>query len=59
MEKLFRRPILRIIPVGEVINKVTRAGSSGPLLEIKLGADLDHLNFVKVIRYVPPNEVPG
>jgi rod shape-determining protein MreC len=47
------------ITVGEVINKVARAGSSGPLLEIKLAADLDHLNFVKVIRYVPPNEVPG
>lgn len=47
------------ITVGEVINKVTRAGSSGPLLEIKLAADLEHLNFVKVIRYVPPNEVPG
>ena len=45
--------------VGEVINKVTRTGSAGPLLEIKLGADLDHLNFVKVIRYVPSNEVPG
>lgn len=47
------------IIVGEVINKVGRAGSAGPLLEIKLGADLEHLNFVKVIRYVPPNEVPG
>jgi len=45
--------------IGEVINKVQRAGSSGPLLEIKLGADLAHLNLVKVIRYQPPNEVPG
>jgi len=47
------------ITVGEVINKVARAGSSGPLLEIKLAADLDHLNFVKVIRYKPSNEIPG
>jgi len=47
------------ITVGEVINKVTRSGSSGPLLEIELAADLDHLNFVKVIRYKPQNEVPG
>jgi rod shape-determining protein MreC len=47
------------IIIGEVVNKVNRAGSAGPLLEIKLGADLSHLNFVQVIRYVPPSEVPG
>ncbi|MCU1391490.1 MAG: mreC [Ilumatobacteraceae bacterium] len=47
------------IVIGEVINKVQRAGSSGPLLEIKLGADLDHLNFVRIVLYVPPSEVPG
>ena len=47
------------IVIGEVINKVSRAGSAGPLLEIQLGADLDHLNFVQVVLYVPPSEVPG
>ncbi len=45
--------------IGEVINKVKRAGSAGPLLEIQLGADLEHLNFVQVVLYVPPSEVPG
>ena len=47
------------IVIGEVINKVERAGSAGPLLEIKLGADLGHLNFVHVVLYRPPSEVPG
>ncbi|MCU1393119.1 MAG: mreC [Ilumatobacteraceae bacterium] len=47
------------IVIGEVINKVSKAGSAGPLLEIKLGADLQHLNFVQVVLYRPPNEVPG
>jgi rod shape-determining protein MreC len=47
------------LPIGEVVNKVTRAGSAGPLLEIKLAADLAHLNFVQVVRYVPPSEVPS
>lgn len=45
--------------IGEVINKVSRAGSSGPLLEIKLGANLDQLYFVQVVLYRPTSEVPG
>ncbi len=45
--------------IGRVVNKVSRAGSAGPLLEIKLVADLAHLNFVQVVHYVPPSEVPS
>ncbi len=45
--------------IGQVVNKVARAGSAGPLLEIKLVADLNHLNFVQVVHYVPPSEVPS
>jgi rod shape-determining protein MreC len=46
------------IIIGEVINVVRRAGSAGPLLEIKLAANLAQLNFVQVVRYRPPSEVP-
>jgi rod shape-determining protein MreC len=44
--------------IGEVINVVARPGSAGPLLEIDLAADLDHLNFVQVLKFSPPTEVP-
>ncbi len=44
--------------IGEVINVVSRPGSAGPLLEIDLAADLDHLNFVQVLRFTPLTEVP-
>ena len=47
------------IIIGEVINVVRRPGSSGPLLEIKLAANLAQLNFVQVVRYRPPSEVPS
>ncbi len=46
------------IIIGEVINIVRRAGSAGPLLEIRLAANLAQLNFVQVVRYRPPSEVP-
>lgn len=46
------------IIIGEVINIVRRAGSAGPLLEIRLAANLTQLNFVQVVRYRPPSEVP-
>lgn len=44
--------------IGEVINVVSRPGSAGPLLEIDLAADLDHLNFVQVLKFTPLTEVP-
>ena len=47
------------IVIGEVINIVRRPGSAGPLLEIKLAADLKQLNFVQVVLYRPPSEVPA
>jgi cell shape-determining protein MreC len=45
--------------IGEVINKVEGRGSAGPLLEIKLAADLDHLNLVQVLLYTSADEAPG
>ena len=47
------------IVIGEVINIVRRPGSAGPLLEVKLAADLAQLNFVQVVLYRPPSEVPA
>ncbi|MEO6125705.1 MAG: rod shape-determining protein MreC [Ilumatobacteraceae bacterium] len=47
------------IIIGTVINKIERASSSGPLLEIDLSADLDHLNLVQIVKYRPTSEVPG
>ena len=45
------------IPVGRVINRADRPGVAGPLLEIELNADLDKLNFVRVVLYQPFTEV--
>jgi rod shape-determining protein MreC len=43
------------IIIGEVVNKVERGESEGPLLEIKLAADLNHLSLVQVVQYNPTN----
>jgi rod shape-determining protein MreC len=45
------------IPVGRVINRADRPGVAGPLLEIELNADLDKLNFVRVVLFRPLSEV--
>jgi len=45
------------IPVGRVINRADRPGVGGPLLEIELNADLDKLNFVRVVLFQPLTEV--
>jgi rod shape-determining protein MreC len=45
------------IPVGRVINRADRPGVAGPLLEIELNADLDKLNFVRVVLFHPLTEV--
>lgn len=45
------------IPVGRVINRADRPGVAGPLLEIELYADLDKLNFVRVVLFRPLSEV--
>ncbi len=45
------------IPVGLVANRADRPGSGGPLLDIELYADLDRLNYVRVVLYRPLSEV--
>lgn len=45
------------IPVGRVINRVDRPGVAGPLLEIEFNADLNKLNFVRVVLFRPLSEV--
>jgi cell shape-determining protein MreC len=45
------------IPVGRVINRADRNGVAGPLLEVELNADLDKLNFVRVVLFQPLTEV--
>lgn len=45
------------IPVGRVVNRADRPGSGGPLLDVKLHADLARLNFVRVVLYKPLSEV--
>jgi rod shape-determining protein MreC len=45
------------IPVGRVANRANRPGSGGPLLDIELYADLNRLNFVRVVLYKPLSEV--
>lgn len=47
------------IVVGRVSRVVERAGSGGPLLEVRLNADLEDLNFVRVLLYQPATEAPG
>jgi rod shape-determining protein MreC len=45
------------IPVGRVANRADRPGSGGPLLDVELYADLDRLNYVRVVLYRPLSEV--
>lgn len=44
--------------VGTVSRVVTRTGTSGPLLEVELAANLQSLNFVRVLLYQPATEIP-
>ena len=44
--------------VGTVSRVVTRSGTSGPLLEVELAANLESLNFVRVLLYQPATEIP-
>jgi rod shape-determining protein MreC len=45
------------IPVGLVVNVVNRSTAEGPLLEVEPLANLDELNFVRVVLYKPATEV--
>ena len=42
--------------VGRVARVVGRVGAGGPTVEVETAADLRQLNFVRVIRYIPPIE---
>lgn len=44
------------IVVGTVSKVVRRPGTLGPLLEVDLSANLDYLNFVRVLLYRPSTE---
>lgn len=44
------------LPVGRV-SKITQRRGNSPIVEVKLNADLSHLNFVEVLLYVPASEV--
>ncbi len=47
------------IVVGTVSRVVKRTGTLGPILEVKLSANLDSLNFVRVLLYQPLTERPS
>lgn len=47
------------VVIGVVANVVRRSGSSGPLLQIQLAAELDKLNVLQVVLYRPQSEAPG
>lgn len=44
--------------IGTVSRVITRTGTSGPLLEVELAANLQSLNFVRVLLYQPATEIP-
>jgi cell shape-determining protein MreC len=47
------------LSIGRVSKVTERAGSAGPIVEMEPNADLTRLNFVVVVLYLPPAEVPG
>lgn len=46
------------IVIGTVQRVIPRGGTLGPLLEVKLTANLDSLNFVRILLYQPTSEKP-
>ncbi len=44
--------------VGTVARVVNRKGTAGPLLEVDLAANLESLNFVRILLYQPATEIP-
>lgn len=46
------------IVIGTVSKIVTRTGTLGPILEVKLSANLENLNFIRVLLYQPVTERP-
>ncbi|MSO31943.1 MAG: rod shape-determining protein MreC [Ilumatobacteraceae bacterium] len=47
------------IVVGTVSRIISRTGTLGPLLEVKVAANLESLNFVRVLLYQPTTERPS
>lgn len=47
------------IVIGTVSKVVKRTGTLGPILEVKLSANLTNLNFVRVLLYQPITERPS
>ena len=47
------------IPVGRVANVIRNPGTSGLEIEVELNADLDRLNFLSVVLFVPATEAPA
>ncbi len=47
------------IAVGRVANIIENPGTEGLELEVELNADLDRLNFLTVLLFVPPTERPA
>ena len=53
MEDVAQLAQVSLITVSRVIK---RAGTLGPLLEVKISANLDALNFIRVLLYQPSTE---
>jgi rod shape-determining protein MreC len=47
------------IQIGRVVRVIDRPSSAGPELEVDPVVDFRRLNFLIVLRYVPPTEVPA
>jgi rod shape-determining protein MreC len=47
------------LPIGRVANVITLPGTEGLRLEVEPNADLSRLEFLTVVLFQPPNEVPG
>ena len=47
------------LPIGRVVNVIARPGTEGLRLEVQPNADLNQLEFLTVVLFQAPNEVPG
>ena len=47
------------IPIGTIARVRRGAGSAGPEIEVELGADVERLSFVRVLRFKPLSEAEG
>jgi rod shape-determining protein MreC len=47
------------IVIGTISRVVSRTGTLGPILEVSLSANLENLNFIRVLLYQPITERPS